>query len=277
MDSKQGLPSGPPWELWGAGRLACADCLEILPGLPAESLDLILIDPPFSTGKEQIGSGQTPPSYRDNWEGGTCGYVDWLMERIAPMRGLLKLTGSLVIHLDWHASHQVKVALDRVFGERHFQNEIVWYYQTGGASRRRFSRKHDTLLWYTRSKNWKFFPEEVKIPRTEKALHRARNPKGARISTVDTHKNPEDVLTIPALNPMSNERTGYPTQKPVELAEVFVKALTEPGDTVADFFCGSGTALVAAERWGRAWLGCDSSPEAIEIVKRRVGRMSGRA
>ena len=254
------------------GTLAQADCLDWIPGLTKETIQLIAIDPPFFTGRVQTGSGPNGPKYRDNWAGGKGAYVSWLMERIEGMWELLGPTGSLVVHLDWHAVHAVKVALDDRFGEDRFQNEIIWYYQTGGASKKRFSRKHDTLLWYTKSDEWVFHPDRIQIPRTEKALFRARNPKGARIAFEDNQKNPDDVLLIPALNPMSNERTGYPTQKPVELMEQFVLALTNEGDTVADFFCGSGTTLVAAQRLGRKWLGCDVSGEAVEVSR---GRLEG--
>jgi DNA modification methylase len=257
------------WNLTG-GILAQVDCHEWIPSLPKESIQLIAIDPPFFTGRVQSGSGPNAPRYRDHWAGGKSAYLGWLMERIEAMWGLIAPTGSLLVHLDWHAVHAVKVALDERFGEDRFQNEIIWYYQTGGASKKRFSRKHDTLLWYTKSDKWVFHPERIRIPRTEKALHRARNPKGARISLEDNEKNPDDVLFIPALNPMSNERTGYPTQKPVELMEPFILALTEDGDTVADFFCGSGTTLVAAQRLGRKWLGCDVSAEAVEVARGRL-------
>lgn len=252
------------------GTLACGDCLEWFASLQEGSLQLVAIDPPFFTGRVQVGSGPGAPKYRDNWVGGKGAYISWLMERIEAMWDLIKPTGSLVVHLDWHAVHAVKVALDDRFGEDRFQNEIIWYYQTGGASKKRFSRKHDTLLWYTKSDRWVFHPERIRIPRTEKALHRARNPKGARISLEDIEKNPDDVLFIPALNPMSNERTGYPTQKPLELMEHFILALTDEGDTVADFFCGSGTTLVAAQRLGRKWLGCDVSEEAVEVARGRL-------
>ena len=257
------------WE-FQAGTLAHCDCVDWLPKIQPESIQLIAVDPPFFTGKLRVGAGESPAAYPDSWRGSKTKYVDWLLERIRLMIPLLELDGSLLVHLDWHAVHAVKVALDDLMGEDHFQNEIVWRYQTGGASKKRFSRKHDTLLWYTRSDAWKFYPERIPIPRTEKALERARNPKGARIASEDTHKYPEDVISIPQLNPMSNERTGYPTQKPVELMELFVKALTDPGDGVADFFCGSGTTPVAAARLGRRWLACDSSKEAVEIARKRL-------
>lgn len=257
------------WDLLN-GTLALGDCLAWMETLPAESVQLVAIDPPFFTGRMQVGGGEDPSSYPDNWNGDRSSYLDWLLKRISAMRDLLAPTGSFVIHLDWHAVHAVKVELDNLFGEECFQNEIIWYYQTGGASRKRFSRKHDSLLWYTRASEWVFHPERIQVRRSPKALHRARNPKGARIDATDTHKYPEDVLFVPQLNPMSKERTGYPTQKPLELMELFVQGMTEPGDCVADFFCGSGTTPVVAARLGRKWLACDKSPEAVRVTKERM-------
>lgn len=287
------------WQLPG-GTLALADCLEWLSLLPHRSIRLIAIDPPFATGKARTGRlglasssafdipsedltpsessqsqvGQAPPAYADRWEG-VDQYVAWLMDRVSLMRELLLPDGSFLIHLDWHAVHAVKVALDRLFGEKNFQNEIIWFYQTGGASQNRFSRKHDTLLWYTRSNQWVFHPERIRVHRSPKALERARNPKGARITVEDDEKLPGDVLFVPPLNPMARERNGYPTQKPLELMELFVEALTEPGECVADFFCGSGTTVVAAGRLGRRWLACDRSRHAVELTRARLEDLGG--
>ena len=263
------------WQLRG-GTLAHSDCLVWMPTLPPGSARLIAIDPPFATGKARKGGpGQASPSFQDRWEGGVDHYVAWLMERVSLMRELLLPDGSFLIHLDWHVVHAVKVALDHLFGGKHFQNEIIWFYQTGGASQSRFSRKHDTLLWYTRSNRWVFHPERIRVQRSPKALERARNPKGARIDAGNKDKLPGDVLFVPSLNPMARERNGYPTQKPLELMEIFVEALTESGECVADFFCGSGTTVVAAKRLGRRWLACDKSRYAVEITRKRLEENGG--
>ena len=136
---------------------------------------------------------------------------------------------------------------DRIFGDERFQNELIWYYQTGGASKGRFSRKHDTILMYSNGERFYFDGEAVAIPRTPKAMKRAQCATGARIKATDTHKNPDDVLTVAALNPMATERTGYPTQKPVELLRRLIVALCPAEGGVVDLFCGSGTTLVAAQ------------------------------
>jgi DNA modification methylase len=187
------------------------------------------------------------------------------------MRGVLKQQGVFLLHLDWHVVHYAKVLCDKIFGEEHFQNELVWYYQTGGASKDRFSRKHDTILLYSMGDSFYFDGKAVAIPRTAKALKRAQCPTGARIKASDTHKNPDDVLVVSALNPMATERNGYPTQKPLVLLEILIKALCPPGGVVADFFCGSGTTLVAAQKLGRKWVGCDVNPAAVKLARQRLG------
>ncbi|MEI8194621.1 MAG: site-specific DNA-methyltransferase [Phycisphaerae bacterium] len=222
-------------------------------------------------------------------------YLGWLEIRIREMYRVLKPGGNFVLHLDWHVVHYAKVLCDGIFGSEQFVNELIWYYQTGGASKSHFSRKNDTLLWFfkggvgcrvwggegggvgaaasaggEKKVGYYFDGKAIAIPRTEKAMKRAQCPTGARIKLTDTHKNPDDVLLVPALNPMSNERTGYPTQKPLELLEKLVVALCPPHGLVADFFCGSGTTLVAAQRQGRRYFGCDISADAVKLVLQRL-------
>jgi DNA modification methylase len=211
-------------------------------------------------------------SFADRWQGGRHEYLEWLGLRIRAMKRLLAPTGVFLLHLDWHAVHYAKVLCDSIFGDDRFQNELVWYYQTGGASKGRFSRKHDTILLYSNGPTFYFDGNAIAIPRTPKAMKRARSGKGARIATTDTHKNPDDVLTVPALNPMAIERTGYPTQKPLALLELLIKALCPPppGGGVADLFCGSGTSLVAAQRLGRKWIGADENPAAVTLARSRL-------
>ena len=185
----------------------------------------------------------------------------------------LKDTGSFFIHLDWHICHYMKVELDKIFGYGNFQNELIWHYQTGGASKTRYSRKHDNIFWYTRSDTWKFYGDRIAIPRTEKSLQRAQNPVGARISADDITKNPNDVLIIQQMNPMARERLGYPTQKPGALLKVIIDGSSDPGDVVLDAFCGCGTTLEAAEILGRTWIGIDVSQSAIRVVEQRLRKL----
>ncbi|MCL2645869.1 MAG: site-specific DNA-methyltransferase [Phycisphaerales bacterium] len=266
-----------PW-----GHVFLGDCREIAGELPLKSLDLVYLDPPFFTNREHKGNGKVKMGklrearnalgFDDRWvvREGKVGYLRWLEERIRAIRSLLTPTGVFLLHLDWHVVHYAKVLCDGIFGEERFQNELIWYYQTGGASKDRFSRKHDTILLYSNGETFPFNGKAIAIPRTAKAMERAKCPTGARIKATNTHKNPDDVLVIPALNPMANERTGYPTQKPVELLERLIKALTPEQGTVGDFCCGSGTTLVAAQRLGRRWVGCDVNPAAVELARWRV-------
>ncbi len=252
-----------------------ADCLDFAKALPQASLDLIYLDPPYFTGKQfnqrpGAGAGEARASgFDDRWRGGRQEYLAFLAPRLAAVRTCLKPQGVFLLHLDWHVVHYAKVLCDELFGEDAFQNELIWYYQTGGASARRFSRKHDTILFYAVGPDYYFNGQAVAIPRTPKALHRARH-NGARIALTDTLKNPDDVITIPALNPMALERNGYPTQKPVALLDCLLRALCPQGGAVGDLFCGSGTTLVAARRLGLHAVGCDISPAAVDLARGRL-------
>jgi len=251
----------------------------------AGKVDLIYIDPPFATGADfsisiGIGDGNDETikeasvieqiAYRDTWGKGLSSYLQMMYERIVLMKELLSDTGSIYVHTDYRVDSYIRLILDEIFGRENLLNEIIWYYQTGGASRKHYARKHDTIFFYSKTENYKFYPERIKIPRTEKSLKRARNPKGARISLDDTTKLPDDVFLIQALNPMAIERCGYPTQKPEELLEVIIKSSSDEGDIIADFFCGSGTTGVVAEKLGRRWILTDLSKYAIHITRKRL-------
>ena len=140
----------------GVDRLFSGDCLIAMRTLPSESIDLIYIDPPFFSGRNRDAlSGETNElrSFSDIWESGMAEYLEWLGERLREMKRLLTPTGSIFVHLDWHAVHYVKCEMDKLFGCENFRNEIVWHYESGGRPARFFPRKHDTILWYTGSKN----------------------------------------------------------------------------------------------------------------------------
>lgn len=258
------------------GQVIQGDCLEVMTDLPDGCCDLIYADPPFFTRKLQIQrNGQH--SFPDTWPGGIKAYLGFLEPRLAGMRRLLKQTGSLYVHLDYHAVHYAKVMLDELFGSDHFVNEIIWSYRTGGLSRRWFARKHDTILVYARQKNGhKFNVLREGAFRTDgmnydeagrpyKQTRKGRlyfNPQGPAIT---------DVWDIPFLSTVSLERTGYPTQKPEALLGRIIRASTDPGDVVGDFFCGSGTSLAVAKKLGRDWIGCDVAPDAVRIATDRLG------
>jgi site-specific DNA-methyltransferase (adenine-specific) len=211
-------------------------------------------------------------------KGGLLAYLVSMTQRLAELHRVLKSTGSLYLHCDPTASHYLKLVLDAIFcaqgGE--FQNEIVWSYQTGGASRRHYARKHDVILFYTKSDDYIFNANSIREQRTEKSMARAQNPVGARIAVNDTTKLPTDVFHIPALNPMAKERLGYPTQKPEALLERIIQASSNEGDTVLDAYCGCGTTVAVAERLKRQWIGVDITYQSISLILKRLEDSFGR-
>lgn len=227
------------------------DCLEVLETLPAASLDLAYLDPPFNTGMAKSGRAGR---YHDHWPD-VASYIAFLRPRLAAVHRTLKPTGSVLVHVDWRTSHHVRLLLDDTFGSDQFVNHVIWSYGLGGSSPRRFARKHDDIFFYGRSSRYWFAP-----PMVPASSQRMRGQL----------KKATDVLEIPAINNMAHERVGYPTQKPLALLELLIGACAPPQGVVLDPFCGSGTTLVAARRLGRLFLGIDLSAEAVEIARRRL-------
>ena len=273
------------------GTLHLGDNLPILRSMPDDSISLIATDPPFNTGREVRSSSrrsQPESSFRDRWAWDETGGAEWvdhlnthwpaalrvvetsretagegmaaylcfMAVRLVEMRRALRDDGSIYLHCDPASSHYLKQLMDAVFGAANFRNEIIWAYGLGGSSSRTFSRKHDVILFYTKSDRYTF--NKPQTPATSQRLRGLM--KGAT-----------DVWDIPSLNNMAAERTGYPTQKPLTLYERIIKASSNPGDVVMDPFCGSGTTLVAAQRCGRRWIGIDESESAVETSKDRLG------
>ncbi|MFH0981425.1 MAG: site-specific DNA-methyltransferase [Planctomycetota bacterium] len=243
--------------------------------LPDGACDLIYLDPPFRT--QQRRASRDGPGYEDRWDGGLQHYLDFLTPRLVETRRLLSCKGSLYVHLDWRVVHYVKVELDRIFGSANFLNEIIWSYRTGGLAAKWFARKHDTLLLYAKSIGGHTFNRTRAGSFRTAGLNRdaqGRPYKNTRNGRLYFHPDGPaltDVWEIPFLSTVSSERTGYPTQKPEALLERIVRASSDPGDLVADFFCGSGTTCAVAARLGRRWLGCDHSEEAVAIAALRLG------
>lgn len=252
----------------------CCDNLELLAGLPDGIVDLIYIDPPFNTGRQKVA--EDGARFNDTWEGGLDGYLAHLRPRLRHMHRILAPTGTIYVHLDWRAAAYVRLLMDELFGAGNFLNEIIWHYRTGGVARQWFGRKHDTLLMYARQRGRHTFhvlrqgdfrtdglnyDEQGRPYKTTREGRLYFNAEGPALS---------DVWDIPFLSTVALERTGYPTQKPEALLERIITASSNPGDIVADFYCGSGTTLVTAARLNRRWLGCDSNPEAITITRRRL-------
>ena len=242
-------------------------------------LSLIYIDPPFysmNDRKSVVKAGDEAirhASYRDKWEDGCVEYLKMLTPRLMLMRDLLAEDGLIFVHVDWHAGHLVRMMMDEIFGEDMFVNEIIWQYKSGGATRKRFSRKHDNIYIYSKTKNYRFYPL------AEKSYNRDFKPyrfKGIEEFCDETGwytlVNMKDVWNIDMVGRTSAERTGYATQKPEKLLERIISCCTEKGDFVADFFCGSGTTGVAAAKLGRRFIIVDSGCLAAETAEARLIR-----
>ncbi|MEM9082329.1 MAG: site-specific DNA-methyltransferase [Planctomycetota bacterium] len=242
----------------GQAHVGCGDWLDVVLSLRNDefagerSIDLMYVDPPFNTGKVQRAeSGE----YEDRWESIEA-YLSWLQERLEATLVLLKESGSMLVHVDWRTSHRVRVLLDEMLGVDCFVNHLIWSYGLGGSSPRRFARKHDDILMYSVAPDGHWF-EPPMVAATSQRM------KGQM-------KKATDVLDVPALNNMASERVGYPTQKPIALLDMLVKACCPEGGVVLDPCCGSGTTLVAAVNSGRRAIGIDRSERAIEVAMDRL-------
>ena len=277
------LPSTDNWH----NRLILGDKRDVLPALLpefAERVNLIYIDPPFMTERNFS-------SYSDKWHNDLDAYLQWLYEAFVLLRLLLANDGSLYVHLDWRATQYARVMLDEVFGFAAnaegpgFKNEIIWHYQSGGRSTRFYARKHDTILWYTRSAQYCFHGERVGERRGAQRRNHMRKEVGddgrvhwtirsaGRLYTYDEDRvmTPADVWSdVSHLQQKDPERNGYATQKPAALLERIILASSEEGDIVLDCFCGSGVTPTVAEQLGRRWIACDQNPEAIRVTRERL-------
>ena len=261
------------------------DNLELMKSLPSESIDLIYGDPPYYSQRNYSTKSKADTdikrSFNDTYENLTD-YLNFLHIRLVEMKRLLKPTGSIYVHLDWHASHYVKVMLDNLFGYDNFINNIVWCYTGGGSGKKCFAKKHDDILLYSKSPIYTFNYNEVSVPYKpgtevlidEKTQKRYYLKSGTRYYIERSGKILEDWWTcddIPNLNHNKLEdRHDYPTEKPWQLLERCIKASSNKGDIVADFFGGSGTTAAVAQRLGRKWLTCDKSEDSINLIKARL-------
>lgn len=262
------------------------DNLDLLKQMPPESIDLIYLDPPFFSNRnyEVIwGDEAEIRSFMDRWEGGIEHYISWMRPRVEHMHRVLTDTGSFYLHCDWHASHYLKCLVDEVFEYRNFQNEVVWYYRGGGISPRRWGRRHDVLLFYTKTDKWTFNVDPVRMeysPESQERLkYKARSfrkTKEGKERVYDSYrpnpggKHPDDVWSIQPLMPSNRKRLGYPTQKPPDLLKQVILASSNEGDAILDPFCGCGTTLAVAEEHKRNWVGIDISPTAIDICESQL-------
>ncbi len=289
------------------------DNLPILRGMDSASVDLVYLDPPFNSNRNYaapIGSAAAGAAFKDAWTfedtddawwgeiaevhpalykvidaagavggAGAKAYLIYMAVRILEMQRILKKTGSLYLHCDPTMSHGLKLLLDAIFGADNFRNEIVWGYKTGGSSKGYFSKKHDVILFYSKTVEYIF------IPQKEKSYTKAKNRKegvvnygGGSAQFFKDQKgvynlvNMRDTWEISYIGSTDKERTGYPTQKPLALLERIIKASSNPDDMVLDPFCGCATTCIAAEILGRQWIGIDISELALQLVKDRMRR-----
>ena len=263
-------------------KLILGDNLEVLRSIESKSVDLVYLDPPFFSNRtyEVIwGDNGEKRSFEDRFAGGIDHYISWLKIRVRQMHRILKDTGSIFLHCDHHASHYIKSQIlddHLLFGRNNFRNEIIWSYQRWTAGSSAFQRTHDNILFYSKSKDFKFNVLTEKY--SEKSAHKAKRytkvEEGKLIQnyTEDTirEKSMRDVWDISILNSQAKERIGYPTQKPEALLQRIIECATNEGDVVLDPFVGGGTTVAVADRMNRKWIGIDQSVMAIKVTDLRL-------
>jgi len=259
----------------------------------AGGVKLIYIDPPFFVGTNycatiQVGTNEDQKGqnrlqeivYRDTWESGLATYLSMMYERLILMRGLLKANGSIWVHCDWKVNFLLRSLLNEVFGPEAFRNEIVWYYRNKipDTRKRQYTNSTDTIYYYAYSNaspfHWQFDKRKkpIKVSRMKKVNGKKvylKDKDGKGLYDVREYRTADNVWQFPLLHAQP-EIVGFPTQKPENLLERIIRTASDPGDIVADFFCGSGTTCVVAEKLGRKWIGCDSSRVAIQISRKRL-------
>ena len=300
---------------WANETMWTGDNLPIMRGMNSDSVDLIYLDPPFNSKANYaapVGSKAAGAEFKDTWTlrdidaawldlieqkhpkinrvihaamtDSDKSYLIYMAARFIEMHRILKLTGSIYLHCDPTMSHYLKLLMDAVFGRRNFRNEIVWSYHRWTGGTRHFQRMHDIVLMFARSEETKF--NQILEPHSEKGQHRHKG-KNRTTKVIDDGslsqtyvsdsgmKAMRDVWDISYLNANANERTGYPTQKPLALLERIIMASSNEGDVVLDPFCGCATACVAAHERQRDWTGIDVSAKAFDLIKQRITERGG--
>lgn len=268
-------------------QLILGDNLPIMSALLGdyeEKIDLIYIDPPFFTNKgyaARVGRGedsrkpgewQLADGYADEWDD-LESYLDMLYPRLQTMHRLLAPTGSLFLHLDWHANSYARILLDEIFGYNNLRNEIIWTYHGPSPIRSAFNRKHDMILFYSKTDQYQFNVDDVRVPYASNTVATFNSSDKAgfgKTPDLERGKVPEDWWYFPVVARLHQERTGYPTQKPERLLERIILAATSPGDLVADFFSGAGTTGSVAARLGRRFILSDNQPRALDTTRARL-------
>ena len=250
-------------------------------------IKLIYIDPPFDVGADfsmdiEVGDESITKksnvleeiAYRDTWGNGSDSFISMIYERLSLMKDLLADDGTIYVHCDYRVNCYIKAILDEIFGKSNFKNEIIWWYKDpSGNTTSFYKRKHDNIYFYSKSENYYFDADSVRMPYSEGTIKQAETGAisfGRPTKINEKGKIREDVWEIPIINSQAKERLGYPTQKPETLLETIIKASSREGDIVADFFCGSGTTLAVAEKLGRKWIGSDLGKFSIHTTRKRM-------
>lgn len=266
------------------------NCIDTLKRVKKESVDLVYMDPPFFTQrKHSLSTRDESKKYEfdDSWDS-IEDYLNMIEDCLTECKRVLKSTGSLFLHCDKAASHNLRVSLDKVFGNENFQSEIIWSYKRWSNSKKGLLNAHQNIYFYSKSKDFKFnpvFKDYAPTTNVDQILQdRQRTKNGKSVYKKDENGNIvlgkekkgvplSDVWEIPYLNPKAKERVGYPTQKPVLLLQQILEITTDEGDLVLDPFNGSGTTCVAAKSMDRNFIGIDMSPDAVELAKQRLEDM----
>ncbi len=259
----------------------CGDCQRVLANtveFPDDSVDLVYIDPPFFSDRQYEvlwGDGYELRAFEDRWKGGIENYIAWMEPKVRELRRVLKPTGSMYLHCDYHANAHLRILMDKEFGESHCINDIAWCYRGGGVPSKGFARKHDTILFYAKGDPRKITFNTQYVPYSEASQALVASRGG---TSIDGKKRPlsrgahmpDWWSDINSLQTWSPERLDYPTQKPEALLERIIKASSNDGDVVLDSFCGCGTAISVAHKLNRKWVGIDVSPTACKLMAKRM-------
>jgi site-specific DNA-methyltransferase (adenine-specific) len=272
------------WDPSGPHRLYEGDNLTLLAGIPDGAITLAYLDPPFNTGRTQVRKTTSAISGGDeatragfggrlydltlekllSYDDSFADYWAFLAPRLQETWRVLSPSGTLYLHLDWHEVHYAKVALDMIFGRENFLNEIIWAYDYGGKTKKRWPTKHDTILVYVKDPAHYIFNSAAIDREPYMAPGLVGADKAAR------GKLPTDVWWHTIVSPTGKEKTGYATQKPLGVLRRIIQASSNPGDWVLDPFAGSGTTAHAAAELGRRFIAMDQNPEAIDIMRQRL-------
>ena len=265
-------------------------CVERLKEQNDHSVDLVYFDPPFLTQKSHslvTRNEDKKYEFSDSWDS-LNDYLNLIESCLNECKRILKDTGSIFLHCDKYASHHLRLVLDKVFGEKQFQSEIIWSYKRWSNSKKGLLNSHQNIYFYSKTKQFKFnkiLTDYSATTNVDQILQdRVRTASGK--STYKKNKDGQvvlgkakkgvplpDVWEIPYLNPKAKERVGYPTQKPVLLINQILNICTDKGDLVIDPFCGSGTTCVSAKHLGRNFIGIDISLDAVNLAKKRIDEM----